>query len=409
MKFIVTVTCCLTLLFSGYTQEFNADSVLRLSQTLVEKNEMNQAIEVLKQSLTVVPNNLEIQIQLGRVYSWTNDYPNAEKQLKPLMTQSPINTDAVEALLNVYLWSGSYEELLVLADFSRNKIDSNNVEYALRSIQARIELNKLDEAEKLINTTLKKHPRNNDLLALRTLLLQKKKHAIIVSYMNTSFNNPGAPPQHIAEVAYKHVIDKTTLIGRVSGGHLFNQNSFQGEIDYYHPIKKRSYIFLTTGVGDTKTIFPRFRFGGEIFYTSKSGRWESSIGTKYLNYAAAHVFLHTASISYYKFRWAPTIRGYLADVNGSFFPAVQFSLSRYNEINERRIQFDVSYGTTPYNTSFTADVFTRTSAWRAGGQYEFRLGHSLLIRSIFMYELEEFVPTVTRNRFMFQCILTKRF
>ena len=90
------------------------------------------------------------------------------------------------------------------------------------------------------------------------------------------------------------------------------------------------------------------------------------------------------------------------------FSAYPRLLEYWHIEKESILRVELQYGNVPYLYLYN-NFIEPLKAYRAGIQYQYRLGNSFFIRPVFLYEYEEYLPEEYRHRFNAQLIITKRF
>src|SRR5687767_9323399 len=74
-----------------------------------ETKDYNGALKILDALEKKYPENEDIRVYQGRVYSWKRDFSKAKKVLRPLADRDKPNIEALQAAINAYYWSYDYE------------------------------------------------------------------------------------------------------------------------------------------------------------------------------------------------------------------------------------------------------------------------------------------------------------
>lgn len=386
-------------------QQLNVDSLYQSAQTQAGDGNYDGALNTLQELIGKYPQNFDYKIFKGRIYSWKGEYGKALDILRPIADTTPILLDAIEAIVNTYFWSGNYNEVIRYSAIALSK-DSSLLFYQLKKAEALVNLKRDKEALQVIDTILSKDDKQETARSLQTYIYRRRPNSVSFSYLNTSFSNPGFAPWHLASIEYLRNL-KTPVAARVNYSNLFNQQATQFEADLYPKVGK-GYLYFNTGIagGD---LFPVYKVGIEYYTTFlKPIMMSSSFGARYLHFKTDRVFILTGHVAFYLFSWQLGYRPFITLIDQKSYTSHTLSIKKENFEKERFIQFDFQYGTAPY-VFFISNDFTRISSKRVGVQYQFRIGKNLLIKPIFMYEYEEYVPEKFRNRYNTQLIITKRF
>lgn len=101
------------------------------------------------------------------------------------------------------------------------------------------------------------------------------------------------------------------LVARASQGRRFSLQDEMVELELYPRLGNRSYAWLSGGLATDAVLYPRTRFGAEIFHVISRGV-EISAGARYLGFDDS-VIVYTASAGLYRGNWYFAARGYRAD------------------------------------------------------------------------------------------------
>jgi len=396
------------LLFISQTilgQEINFDAAMSEAKREVEKGNYDKALSILEPLSAKFPENEDVKIYTGRIYSWKKDYNTAIKILSPMADRTNPNADALLAIINVYFWSEQFDKCIFYCD-RYLAIDPNNTDVMLIKANSLEKLGRDKEALETIEKISLTENNTQAITGLRTLIGRKAKDAVAVSYLNVSTSNPGQSPLHYGYVEYSHKFSKSALVGRANVGYANNDTQMLFEADYYQTFSKRNYLYINAGVSTGETIFPVAKAGVEYYFTPYK-RFDYSLGLKYMHFETEDVTLLTGQLSYrigtsYTLAYRP-----FYDTGNELFSHV-LSLQTTNEEKERLLRLELQYGNVPY--LYLYNNFTQPlKAYRVGLQYQHRIGNSFFLRPVFLYEYEEYLPEQYRNRFNAQIIITKRF
>lgn len=398
----------LTLLFVlfpkiSYSQE--ASTAFQEAKEQAYLQQYEPAIETLLDLIATYPDNLDYPIFLARVYSWKKSYTKAIALLEPMMKNAPPE-EALGLMIQVQLWATHYEEAIRYADLALSQ--DPNTPYRIQKAQALFELERLEESRELLSQILEKQARNQKALALQTQIFKSKKQELKVSYLNTSFSNPGFQPWHLASVGVKTHLGSVPVLVRGNYGRIFSREGFQAEIDAYPKVSRKSYLYLNAGSSINGSVFPDLR-GGLEYFQAVSSSVNLSLGGKYMKFPETDILLYTGQFAYtFKNGTRLSYRPYLADIAQAWTLSHALSIRFAESLKENVLQVDLQYGTVPYEY-FTSGTFTDLRTARAGIQYQFRLSGEILLQPLLMYEFEEYLPDQHRNRFNSQILATYRF
>ncbi|MBZ9729438.1 YaiO family outer membrane beta-barrel protein [Salegentibacter sp. JZCK2] len=406
MKLFLTLCLFVGVIVSAKAQVIPADRTFEKARELANAEKYDQAIEILEILQDSLPTNKDYTIYLARVYGWKNDYPAAIEILTPLIEVEDFSEEAIKVMVTTQLWAGNFEEVIRYSNVALAKYKKSHFQ-----IQKAIALEALDrdkEAKEILKDVMLNKPENKKAQALQTRIFQKNKEHISLSYLNTSFSNPGFKPWHLAHLEYKRNLGNVPVLARLNYGNLFGLEGSLFEVDAYPKTGSKSYLYLNVGAAINTPIFPKFR-GGLEYFQSLNKNFEISLGGKYLDFQETQVLLLTGGITYStKHNLRFTYKPYLSHTESNWLTSHSLALRINNPVKESFIQFDLQYGSIPY-AFVTSSAFTEVTSLRVGMQYHFRITENILIQPVIMYEYEEYFPSLYRNRFNSQIITFFRF
>ncbi len=382
------------------------DSVLTMARKLAAREEYSRALALVTDLNRAYPENQDYIIYLARLYYWSKDYSKSKELLIPLTLADPVGQEAYDLMIQVEYQLGAYPSVIEKCQKGKTLFPDRVHFYSFQEAQALEKSGKDELAKKILDEIPLTAPNRRDAVYLRTQILRKQKNTIAAGYLNTSFNDPGFAPWHLAHLEYFHRTGSFAVGGRLNYGHLFGADAVQVEADTYPRVGKSAYLYLNAGYSGAERIFPRYRLGGEFF--QDIGRYNFSIGSRYLDFKIQEVLLLTgsAAINYGDLKIG--YRNYMLHLEKEWFVSHVLNFRKSMEHKESYIQLDLQYGGTPYYF-FASDAFSRISAWRAGINGVFRVGDHTFFQPVLMYEREEYLPDTYRNRFNVQWIISKRF
>lgn len=391
--------------FSVKAQEVPAAQLFENAKKQASSGDYSSAIKILERLTDSLPGNKDYRIYLARVYSWQGNYSKAISILTPLSEPRDFSNEAIAVMITTQLWAENYEEVIRYSNLALEQYPT--ISMKMNRAIALDALDRRKEAKEILKEILTEDPQNRDALALQTAILKKNSDHVSLSYLNTSFSNPGSSPWHLSYLEYKTDVGAVPALARLNYGNLFDQQGTLLEFDVYPKLSDKSYFYLNAGAAINSAIFPQFKAGIEYFQSLDKGI-AFSVGSKYLAFENNKVLLFTGGASYttknnLKINYKP----YLTNTENNWFLSHTLAL-RITNIKESFLQFDLQYGSVPY-AFYTSNAFTDLTSFRLGIQYRFRLAENILLQPVFMYELEEYYPSLHRNRFNSQIITTFRF
>lgn len=404
MKFIYHSILLLFISTIAFGQEIDIDATLTKVKHEVEGGNYDKALALIEPLRAKFPENEDIQIYTGRIYSWKKDYKTAAKILTPMADRGNPNPEALQAIINTYFWSEQFEKCIVYCD-KYLVLDPNSTEVLKTKVTCLEKLNRDKEALAIIEQMPVTENSTQAFRGIRTLIGRKAKNAVSASYLNVSTSDPGQSPFHYGYVEYSHKFSKSAIVGRANLGNVSGDTQMLFETDFYQTFSNKSYLYANAGFSTGETIFPVAKAGLE-YYFAPAKKFDYSLGARFMHFETDDITLITGQLAYNMHNYTLAYRPYY-DTSNELFSHV-LSLQRTNEEKERIIRLELQYGNVPYLYLYN-NSFEPLKAYRVGIQYQHRFGDSFFVRPIFLYEDEEYTPGQYRNRFNVQLIVTKRF
>jgi YaiO family outer membrane protein len=385
-------------------QEINIDAVMGQAKREGEKGNYDAALSLIAPLSAKFPENEEIKIYTGRIYSWKKDYATSIKILTPMADRTNPAPDALLAIINTYFWSEQFETCITYCD-RYLAIEPNSLDVIRIKVNCLEKLNRDQEALAIIEKVSITDNSTQAFRGVRTLIGRKAKNAISASYLNISTSNPGQAPLHYGYVEYSHKFTKSALVGRTNIGHVNGDTQMLFEADYYQTFSKKNYLYVNGGFSTGETVFPVAKAGVEYYFVPHK-KFDYALGIRYMHFETEDVTLLTGQLAYHSGANTIAYRPYYDTTNELFSHVLSFQNT--NDEKERIIRLELQYGNVPYLYLYNSQTQPLKS-YRAGIQYQHRFGDSFFVRPVFLYEYEEYLPDAYRNRFNVQVILTKRF
>jgi YaiO family outer membrane protein len=145
-----------------------------------------------------------------------------------------------------------------------------------------------------------------------------------------------------------------SVIGRFSRADRFGFSSRQTELEFYPRLRRGTYGYLDLGYSPDARLYPRFRFGADLFQSLGRG-FEGSGGMRRLSFASP-VNIYTASLAKYHGNWLFHTRLYLTPGAAGASHSTHFSARRYFGDGAQYIAVRFARGNAPVETRTLADV-----------------------------------------------------
>lgn len=147
----------------------NYDQIFMAARDLAFKKEYKKAKLLCEHILNEYPNYSDVRTLKGRILAWDGEYKKAETELLNVIKRTPFYNDSYLALMDVYWWSAQNEKGIAIAKKAM-KNDVKTPELGLKLAQAYKRTNDLVKSNKIIDSVIKKYPKNNDYLNFKKSL-----------------------------------------------------------------------------------------------------------------------------------------------------------------------------------------------------------------------------------------------
>jgi YaiO family outer membrane protein len=407
-------TCLLWVItFALYAQEKpNPDIAFKEAQAKAFATKYAEARVLLTAIVADYPNYTDAITLIGRTYAWEKDYVSARKELEKVLAVDPDNEDALNAIIDVGLWSENPDEAIRYADIGLGYFP-NSEDFLLKKAKAFIMKEEPEKAALELNRLLTINPTHEEALQLLAMLKKAALHNFVtLRYYLTLFQG-GNNPWHLASAEYGRIFRRFTLIGRVNYASRpieanRYQSGLQGEIDAYPILGKGTYAYLNAGYSDAILLFPRTRFGAELFQKLPKG-FEISAGARLLNFPDLSILLYTASVSKYYRDFLFTLRGYASFDSNKINPTVLLSARKYFGA-DNYVMLTLSRGVVPGVSILATQIdLQRLNSSRVAIDFQKGLGRSFYLLGGAWYEYEEYSLGNFRNRYTLHIGIQKKF
>lgn len=273
------------------------DLFLAARNASFEEKDDKKAMRLAQTALIKSPEYSDIEVFLGRLYTWNKQYDSAIFHFEHVISYSPANEDVYVAYTDLEYWNDNNQKALNICN---KGLETNSTSKDLLFRKAKIlnALKQYREASVIVDKLLKLNRHNAEALALASSLKDAELvNKIGINYNFTHFDKQFDKPWHLSSLSY----GRQTKLGSVSGtltyANRFGSNGLQGEIDMYPHINKTFYSYLNFGYSGNSGIFPTYRFGFSL-YANLPLSFEAEGGLRYLNFGSS-TYVYTAYIGKY--------------------------------------------------------------------------------------------------------------
>lgn len=322
IRYLIIVLCILGPLLGRTQSEPGSDELFKQArQAAFDQKDYAGAIALCQQALKKSPDYAEIRTFMGRLYTWSDNLPEARQQFKIVLEKDSTNKDALSAATDLEFWNDQPAQALVYCNTALRHYPTDS-DLQLKKARILNDLKLPGEAYAVVAQLVQANPENADARALADRLKwAASKNAISVGfdylYFDKNYNDAlHNDPWKLASIAYSRSTRLGTVSGRLNYANRFGNNGFQTEFDAYPHISNTFYSYLNIGFSGSEPVFPRFRAGFSL-YANLPKSFEAEAGFRYLRFTDA-TWIYTLSVSKYVKSFWFNLRTYLVPGESDF-------------------------------------------------------------------------------------------
>ena len=143
------------------TKDQTLDELFLKARSKAFENKRDTAVLICNYILKKAPNYIDVRVLKGRALAWDQKYKESEEELLNALKRSPFYDDIYLALLDMYWWSSQHEKAFDIYKKAKDKaIDNDDI--AFKMARAYRTNNDIKDAQKIIDSILKKDPKNTE-------------------------------------------------------------------------------------------------------------------------------------------------------------------------------------------------------------------------------------------------------
>jgi YaiO family outer membrane protein len=369
------------------------------------------AIALTKKALVKSPDYTDIEIFLGRLYTFSDKVDSARVVFIEAMRKNPSYEDTYLAYGNLENWNDQSIKALEIVD---KGLGYNPKSESLLILKAKIlkSLNRYPEANSVLTQTLKFYPKSTEARSLsQSVAYLSAKNTISIGYIQTNFDKQFDDPWHLGNISYGRQTKLGSVIARYNYANRFKTNGSQFEVDLYPKISQIFYAYVSGGYSNNVGVFPQYRTGFSL-YSNLPKSFEAEVGFRTLRFDETTV-IYTASLGkYYKNYWF-NLRTYLTPSNSSLSQSFSLNVRYYTGGQDDYLSFKIGTGISPDNDRNSVQLNVRNpyklKSNNASFGYYKSIKQTNLISVNFSYENQEYLPQTRGNQFSVGLGLSKRF
>lgn len=311
------------------------------------------AIATLSARLAERPTDTDALTLRGIVLSWEGRYDEARADFGAVLSRNRNHGDALPALIQMELWADRPAAAEQLAREALLR-DGQNPGYLYLRARALKNLGKHTESVRLLRRLLDVDPRHEQGQQMLSAMKDEVRNwEAGVTYGATWFSDKRTPWQESQGSLFRRTRFGTAG-ATFSCASRFGLLSRQAEIEWYPRIRPGTYGYLNYGYSPDASLYPRYRFGAELFQSLGHGV-EISGGMRRLGFSG-RVNLYTGSVTKYRGDWMFTLRTFLTPDFVGTSRSFQLGARRYFGDGRDYIAFRAGRGAAPVEARSQQDV-----------------------------------------------------
>ncbi len=325
--FIQIVFLLLTQPLFSQHENVNTDSLLKEAQHLVNTENYTEANKISYKLLALNPDNYDAHILIANSYMREKKFAEAKVHIDYLLNEYGDNKALLATGVNWYYWSEDYLGCVNQCDNALIYYPNDSIFEQIK-ITCLIKLKNYTYAATMVDSMLLRDANNTMAKKLQQqLFLLSSKNRLTISTIIDFYENNIISPTQLSYIEYARKIKSHTAIARLNYANRFNQDAIQLEIDAYITASEKAYFYYNMGYS-RDSVFPHYRLGAEWYQVVGKGN-EFSLGTRFLSFYPADVFIYTASYGKYIGSWWVNLRTYLNPVDNMLGTSALFTVRRY--------------------------------------------------------------------------------
>jgi YaiO family outer membrane protein len=388
MRVIISLIILLQVSSFSYCQQstfnsINPDSMFIVAKNHAQNNELMECRDICFNILKQFPDYYDFTILAGRTMAWEQNFDSAKVIIKPVLNREPYHKEALLALADIEIWQQQFYNALAYVDTGLVAVPDDE-----QLLEKREEI-----LDKLAAQSMQKNTSYGT--------LYPDSNSVGILYYFEFYKKPYIARRHMISAHYTRITDFAPITGRFNIGDnvlnnekLFQNPSYQLEVDAYPSLGNDSYLYLNYGIA-SGTFFPKHRIGVEYF-KGLSNSFEFSIGSRFMYWDSSILFL-TGSISKYWGAYWFSFRPFFSIGNGNFSDSYLFETRRYFGIHSSYIYGLIIYGDSPDQPLSLVDEFGNFKSIK----YVFGINHritDLLLNAGIGIQREEYFKNKLRTR-----------
>lgn len=367
----------------------------------------------LYRAMQLSPDYADIQIFLGRIYTWTDKKDSARYFFEKVLKKNPGYEDASVALADMEYWNDANEAALrVVNDGLGFHPASKNLLF--RKARILYAMHRYAEAQDAIDVTLKADKNNTEARALADRIKDASAlNKVGLSYDFVNFDKQFNDPWHLVNFSYTRTTNIGSISAEINYANRFRENGVQYEVEAYPHISKTFYSYVDIGYSDKVGVFPHWR-GGFSLYANLPQSFEGELGFRYLKFSGDPTWIYTAYLGKYYKSWLFGIRTYqtpnifVPGFSGSYSASARYYFGGADDM----IGITAGYGISPddrQNIVLYSDSVYQFKSYKVGIDFRKKISRLNIISASFSWLNQEYLPRTKGNQYEFSIGWLHRF
>lgn len=140
-----------------------------VAREIAFKKDYKEARLICDYILNEFPNHADARTLKGRTFAWDGKFKKAEVELLNAIKRSPYYSDGYLALLDLYWWSDQEEKSISIVEKAlKNELEDPEIGFKMAKAYQR--MNDRENANKIMDSIIKRYPENGDYLTFKQSL-----------------------------------------------------------------------------------------------------------------------------------------------------------------------------------------------------------------------------------------------
>ncbi|HEY8688048.1 MAG TPA: YaiO family outer membrane beta-barrel protein [Chitinophagaceae bacterium] len=397
--------------FAKAQKHISSDELFRSARyAAFEDKNYDKAKQYARQALAISPTYADIEIFLGRVFTWEKQYDSARYHFSKVLSTAPINEDASIAYADLEYWTDNYDKALNICNNALAVYPASEA-LLLRKAKNLNASKKFKEASLTTTQLLKINKHNTGALALASTLKDAVAiNKVGVSYDNSSFDKQFDKSWKLGSISYGRQTKLGSITARINYANRFGTNGMQGEVDAYPRISKTFYSYVSFGYSGNVGVFPKYRAGFSL-YANLPKSFEAEAGLRYLYFTSA-TNVYTLYVGKYYKSFLFSVRTYITPSNGAVSQSYSIAGRYYFKGAEDYIGLSAGTGISPDDANQNVQ-FNNKQTKLTTRQISASFSHTFLKWNVISISAgvinQEYRPSIKGNQINLSAGLSRRF